>query len=274
MRWGLLSGRRPDPKLISGVGSAFTLRCLTDEDMARLPTLRDVRWRVRWAASARPPAGCWMPWSRSCAPARRVATCRPSSALGLRCSARSGAGTRLAWDVMLQALAAGSGDADLLQMIGSTSMRAHHGAGGGRRRPQSPGSWPFARWPCEQAPPPRPGARSAHRPAPERRPKGRLPERRDTDGGARQRPRPHARRHALRQRSAQAAPARPPHRPGGPHQGQLRVQHSVSRAFSGCAAASRASSPPERQPTGRDAIRPDHQQRPRLSHPGLHQTVE
>ena len=38
------------------------------------------------------------------------------------------------WDVMLEALADGGGDADLLQMIDSTSIRAHHcaaGQGGG-----------------------------------------------------------------------------------------------------------------------------------------------
>lgn len=142
---------------------------------------------------------------------------------------RSASGLR---DVMLQASAAGGRDADLLQRIGSTSISAHHCAASGRGEPQSPGSWPFAQWPCEHAPPPRPGARSAHRPAPEQRPKGRLPERRGTDGGARQRPRPHARRHALRQRSDQAAPARPPQCRGAPHHGQLRVQHSVSRALS------------------------------------------
>lgn len=36
------------------------------------------------------------------------------------------------WDVMLEALADGGGDADLLQMIDSTSIRAHHCAAGGR----------------------------------------------------------------------------------------------------------------------------------------------
>jgi transposase len=36
------------------------------------------------------------------------------------------------WDVMLEALADGGGEADLLQMIDSTSIRAHHCAAGGR----------------------------------------------------------------------------------------------------------------------------------------------
>ena len=36
------------------------------------------------------------------------------------------------WDVMLEALADGGGHADLLQMIDSTSIRAHHCAAGGR----------------------------------------------------------------------------------------------------------------------------------------------
>jgi hypothetical protein len=36
------------------------------------------------------------------------------------------------WDVMLEALADGGGGADLLQMIDSTSIRAHHCAAGGR----------------------------------------------------------------------------------------------------------------------------------------------
>jgi transposase len=41
------------------------------------------------------------------------------------------------WDVLLQALADGGGDADLLQMIDSTVVRAHHcaaGGGGGREQ--------------------------------------------------------------------------------------------------------------------------------------------
>jgi transposase len=36
------------------------------------------------------------------------------------------------WDVMVEALADGGGDADLLQMIDSTGIRAHHGAARGR----------------------------------------------------------------------------------------------------------------------------------------------
>jgi len=36
------------------------------------------------------------------------------------------------WDVMLQALADSGGDADLLQMIDSTTIRAHHCAAGAR----------------------------------------------------------------------------------------------------------------------------------------------
>ena len=36
------------------------------------------------------------------------------------------------WDVMLEALADGGGEADLLQMIDSTSIRAHHCTAGGR----------------------------------------------------------------------------------------------------------------------------------------------
>jgi Transposase and inactivated derivatives len=36
------------------------------------------------------------------------------------------------WDVMLEALADGGGEADLLQMIDSTIVRAHHCAAGGR----------------------------------------------------------------------------------------------------------------------------------------------
>ena len=37
------------------------------------------------------------------------------------------------WDVMLEALADGGGEADLLQMIDSTVVRAHHCTAGGRR---------------------------------------------------------------------------------------------------------------------------------------------
>ena len=40
------------------------------------------------------------------------------------------------WDVMLEALADGGGEADLLQMIDSTSIRAHHCAAGGRKEHQ------------------------------------------------------------------------------------------------------------------------------------------
>jgi transposase len=36
------------------------------------------------------------------------------------------------WDLLLQALADGSGNADLLQMIDSTIIRAHHCAAGAR----------------------------------------------------------------------------------------------------------------------------------------------
>jgi transposase len=36
------------------------------------------------------------------------------------------------WDVLLQALADGGGDADALQMIDSTIVRAHHCAAGGK----------------------------------------------------------------------------------------------------------------------------------------------
>lgn len=39
------------------------------------------------------------------------------------------------WDVMLEALANAGGDADLLQMIDSTSIRAHHCAAGVRGGP-------------------------------------------------------------------------------------------------------------------------------------------
>jgi transposase len=88
------------------------------------------------------------------------------------------------WDVMLEALADGGGDADLLQMIDSTSIRAHHCAAGGRG--DSPaGSWPLARWLHEQAPHPRQRARSAYRPARDRRAGGRLLELRPADGGVR-----------------------------------------------------------------------------------------
>ncbi len=38
------------------------------------------------------------------------------------------------WDVMLEALADGGGEADLLQMIDSTSVRAHHCASGAKGR--------------------------------------------------------------------------------------------------------------------------------------------
>jgi len=72
------------------------------------------------------------------------------------------------WDVMLEAFADGGGDADLLQMIDSTSIRAHHCAAGGRGG-SSPWSWPFARWPHEQTSHPRQRAWPAHRLARDRR---------------------------------------------------------------------------------------------------------
>jgi transposase len=48
------------------------------------------------------------------------------------------------WDVMLETLADSGGEADLLQMIDSTSIRAHHCAAGGRGA-SSTGSWALAR---------------------------------------------------------------------------------------------------------------------------------
>lgn len=56
------------------------------------------------------------------------------------------------WDVLLQELADSGGEADMLQMIDSTIIRAHHCAAGGRGDPKS-GSRPLARRLLDQAPP-------------------------------------------------------------------------------------------------------------------------
>lgn len=73
------------------------------------------------------------------------------------------------WDLLLQALADGGGDADTLQMIDSTIIRAHHCAAGARGDSRG-GSWLLARRLLDQNPPARQRARAAHRPRSEARP--------------------------------------------------------------------------------------------------------
>ncbi len=155
-------------------------------------------WR-RWAK--RCGGGCQTPSSGSRAAAPRGVTCRPNPAPGTPCSA---------WDprdAMLEALADGGGDADLLQMIDSTSIRAHRCAAGGRGPIAK--SWALARWLHEQAPAPRRHVWPAHRPARDRRAGGRPPERRRADGGARQRSDP-AGPARPRRRARDPDPAEPP----------------------------------------------------------------
>jgi len=71
-------------------------------------------------------------------------------------------------DVMLEALADGGGDADLLQKIDSTSIWEHHCAAGGRGD-SPPGSRALARWLHGQTPHPRQRARVIDCPARDRR---------------------------------------------------------------------------------------------------------
>ena len=57
------------------------------------------------------------------------------------------------WDVLLQALADSGGEADMLQMIDSTIIRAHHCAAGGRGGPKVRPSALARRWSLVEKPP-------------------------------------------------------------------------------------------------------------------------
>ncbi len=71
------------------------------------------------------------------------------------------------WDVLLQALADSGGDADVLQMIDSTTVRAHRCAAG-EKGDAEPGTWPLARRVHHQDPPPLQRGRPCHRRGAER----------------------------------------------------------------------------------------------------------